>query len=64
MPCAAGLLRQKIARKLGTEEHTCCSIAWWCILPCFPLLQETKMLKTIDDLVPPEFNEIEGSARK
>ena len=62
-PCAGGILRQQVAKKVGATEHSCLScLLWWCI-PCVPLIQESKILGTIDHLVPPEFATMEKDAR-
>ena len=62
-PCAGGILRQQIAKKSGADESSFLScLLWWCI-PCVPLIQESKVLGTMDEYVPPEFASLEKDAR-
>lgn len=62
-PGAGGYLRKFAAKKDGADENWCIGWLCWCVIPCVPLIQESKILKTMDEYVPNEMSQMERTAR-
>ena len=62
-PGAGCFLRQKNAQKQGVDESSFMSWCLWCMVPCFAICQEAKVLGTMDCYVAPEVQSIERDAR-
>merc|ERR1712127_485490 len=63
MPCAGGLLRQKLADKKGLDNNLWLGCLFWmCCTPC-ALCQETVQTGSLDDVVPPQLQKMERAAK-
>lgn len=62
-PGAGGCLRPMIAKRDGAEESFFLGWLCWCCIPCVPLIQESKILGTMNEYVPQEMSSMERDAR-